>query len=99
VLGHIEAMALEAACVVLERHGFNPTSRIYDGCLVTHNPDGSLEAAITDAEVAVAAAVGFPWLALKEKDMFALREVSLPHSTHVAAEQAVIDAINCDERI
>jgi hypothetical protein len=50
--------------------------------------------AIAEAEVAVAAAVGFSGLTLKEKDMFALREVSLSHSTRVAAEQAVIDTIN-----
>ena len=93
VLGHIESMALEAACAVLERCGFVPTSRIYDGCLVTHNSSGDLNMAIRKADEAVAAAVGFTGLKLKEKDMFALREFSLSHSSREATRQAVLDAI------
>ena len=40
IIGHLESMALEATCKVLERNGFKPTSKIYDGCLATHNPVG-----------------------------------------------------------
>ena len=72
ILGHLESMALEAACKVLEHNGFKPTSKIYDGCLATHNPDGDLDSTLRAAEAAVGVALGFPGLKLKEKSMYAL---------------------------
>ena len=93
VLGHLESMALDAACEVLKRHGFKPTSLIYDGCLVMHNPDGNLEAAFREAEESMASALHFEGLKLKEKDMFRLAEFSIVHSSRDAALQAVTDAV------
>ena len=96
VLGQLESMALDAACGVLERHGFLPTSLIYDGCLVKHNPNGDLGATLREAEAAVASALGFDGLALKEKDMFDLAEFSIAHSSRDAARQAALDAASGD---
>ena len=92
IIGHVESMALEAAVQVLERQGFVPTSLIYDGCLVTHNPDGHLSAAMREAEAAVEAALGFSGLVLKEKDMFHLAPFSIESMTLAAARQAALDA-------
>ncbi len=92
VIGHLESMALEAACAVLKQHGFRPTSMIYDGCLTTHNPTGDLAAALRAAETAVEAALGFPGLELKEKDMFALAAFAIEGSSLAAARQAAVDA-------
>eukprot|EP00966_Prymnesium_polylepis_P291537 6733431-Prymnesium_polylepis.1 len=89
-------MALEAACKVLEQRGFLPTSLIYDGCLVKHNSNGDLDAVLREAEVAVASALGFDGLALKEKDMFDLAEFSIAHSSRDAARQAALDAASGD---
>ena len=96
VLGHMESMALEAACKVLTQHMFIPTSLIYDGCLVMHNSDGNLETVLREAETAVASALGFEGLELKEKDMFGLAEFSIVHSSRDAARQAAIDAVGAD---
>ena len=93
VIGHLESMALDAACGVLRQHGFVPTSLIYDGCLTTHDPNGDLDAALRAAEAAVEAALGFSGLELKEKDMYALREFSLTDASSLtAARQAALDA-------
>ena len=59
-------MAVNAACVVLERHGFVSTSLLYDGFLVTHSPHGDLAAAMREAEAAVEAAIGLTGLRLKD---------------------------------
>ena len=96
VLGQLESMALDAACGVLERHGFLPTSLIYDGCLVKHNSNGDLDAVLREAEAAVASALGFDGLALKEKDMFDMAEFSIAHSSRDAARQAALDAASGD---
>eukprot|EP00966_Prymnesium_polylepis_P335237 7390600-Prymnesium_polylepis.1 len=89
-------MALEAACMVLERRGFLPTWLIYDGCLVKHNPNGDLEATLREAEAAVATALGFDGLTLKEKEMFYLAEFSIAHSSRDATRQAALDAASGD---
>jgi len=96
VLGHLESMALEAACSVLKAHDFIPTSLIYDGCLVTHNSNGNLNAALREAETAVASTLGFGGLTLKEKDMFYLAQFSIAHSSRDAARQAALDAASVD---
>ena len=85
-------MALEAACTVLERDGFVPTSKIYDGGLTTHNPDGDLESTLRAAEAAVEAALGFPGLKLKEKPMYALAPFAIESISRAAARQAAVDA-------
>ena len=78
IIGHLEiSMALEAACKVLERNGFVPTSKIYDGCLTTHNPDGDLESTLRAAEAAVEVALCFPGIKLKEKPMYALEPFAI----------------------
>ena len=92
ILGHLESMALEAACKVLERNGFKPTSKIYDGCLTTHNPDGNLESTLRAAEAAVEVALGFPGLKLKEKPMYALAPFAFEGRSRAAARQAAVDA-------
>ena len=92
VIGHLESMALEAACAVLERDGFVPTSKIYDGGLTTHNPDGDLESTLRAAEAAVEAALGFPGLKLKEKPMYALAPFAIESISRAAARQAAVDA-------
>ena len=92
VIGHLESMALEAACTVLERNGFVPTSKIYDGCLTTHNPDDDLESTLRAAEAAVEAALGFPGLKLKEKPMYALSPFAIESLSRAAARQAAVDA-------
>ena len=92
VIGHLESMALEAACTVLERDGFVPTSKIYDGGLTTHNPDGDLESTLRAAEAAVEAALGFPGLKLKEKPMYALAPFAIESISRAAARQAAVDA-------
>ena len=97
VLGHVESMALEAACLVLEQHGFVLTSLIFDGGPTTHNPGGDLSVALAEAKVAVAKAVGFEGLEFKEKDMFYLGPFSLSHDSRDAAIQAVIEADMDDE--
>ena len=74
------------------RHGFVPTSLIYDGCLVSHNPDGDIEVALREAEAAVASALGFEGLKLKEKDMYHLAEFTIAHLSRAAARQAALDA-------
>ena len=96
VIGHLESMALEAACKTLEEHGFRPTSLIYDGCLVMHNPDGDLGEALTQATSAVTSKLGFSGLELKEKDMFNLAEFSLAHVSREAARQAALQAARGD---
>ena len=88
VLGQVETIALEAACVVLEKHGFRVTSLLFDGGLTTHNPDGSMSAAIEEAKEAVERAVGFPGLVLKEKDMFDLAAFSVEHASKEDATRA-----------
>jgi hypothetical protein len=93
VIGHLESVALDAACGVLRQHGFKPTSLIYDGCLTTHHPTADLDAALRAAEAAVEAALGFSGLRLKEKDMYSLREFSLSDASLAAARhQAALDA-------
>ena len=93
VIGHLESMALDAACGVLRQHGFVPTSLIYDGCLTTHNPNGDLDAALRAAEAKAEAALGFSGLELKEKDMYTLRKFSLADASSLtAARQAALDA-------
>ena len=92
IIGHLESMALEAACKVLERNGFKPTSKIYDGCLTTHNPDGDLESTLRAAEAAVEVALGFPGLKLKEKPMYALAPFAIESRSREAARQAAVDA-------
>ena len=92
IIGHLESMALEAACKVLERNGFKPTSKIYDGCLTTHNPDGDLESTLRAAEAAVEVALGFPGLKLKEKPMYALAPFAIEGRSREAARQAAVDA-------
>ena len=92
IIGHLESMALEAACKVLERNGFKPTSKIYDGCLTTHNPDGDLESTLRAAEAAVEVALGFPGLELKEKPMYALASFAIEGLSRAAARQAAVDA-------
>ena len=99
VLGHIESMALEAACEVLERNGFVPTSLIFDGCLVTDNPDGDLSTAMRDAELAMEQKLGgLSGLRLKEKDMYQMAPFSLAHTSREAARQAAFDAVAAEER-
>ena len=85
-------MALEAACAVLERNGFVPTSKIYDGCLTTHNPGGDLESMLRAAEAAVEVALCFPGLNLKEKPMYALAPFAIESLSRAAARQAAVDA-------
>ena len=85
-------MALEAACTVLERDGFVPTSKIYDGGLTTHNPDGDLESTLRAAEAAVEVALRFPGLKLKEKPMYALAPFAIESLSRAAARQAAVDA-------
>ena len=97
ILGHVESMALEAACVVLERRGYVPTSLIYDGCLVTHNPHGDLDAALREAEVAVEAALGFSGLKLKEADMFNVASFDIEFTSRKMARQAALDAVSGGE--
>ena len=92
VIGHLESMALEAACKVLEHNGFVPTSKIYDGCLTTHNPDGGLESTLRAAEAAVEEALCFPGLKLKEKPMYALAPFAIESVSRAAARQAAVDA-------
>ena len=92
VIGHLESMALEAACQVLEHNGFVPTSKIYDGCLTTHNPDGGLESTLRAAEAAVEEALCFPGLKLKEKPMYALAPFAIESVSRAAARQAAVDA-------
>ena len=97
VLGQVETIALEAACVVLEKHGFRPTSLLFDGCLTTHNPNGSMSAAIEEAKEAVERAVGFPGMVLKEKGMFGLAAFSIAEhackeDATRAAEAAVVES-------
>ena len=92
IIGHLESMALEAACKVLERNGFKPTSKIYDGGLTTHNPDGNLDSTLRAAEAAVEVALGFPGLKLKEKPMYALAPFAFEGRSRAAARQAAVDA-------
>ena len=92
IIGHLESMALEAACKVLERNGFKPTSKIYDGGLTTHNPDGNLDSTLRAAEAAVEVALGFPGLKLKEKPMYALALFAFEGRSRAAARQAAVDA-------
>ena len=92
IIGHLESMALEAACKVLEHNGFKPTSKIYDGCLATHNPDGDLDSTLRAAEAAVGVALGFPGLKLKEKPMYALAPFAFEARSREAARQAAVDA-------
>ena len=85
-------MALEEACKVLKSNGFKPTSKIYDGCLATHNPVGDLDSTLLAAEAAVEVALGFPGLKLKEKPMYALAPFSFEGLSRAAARQAALDA-------
>ena len=65
---------------MLERHGFQTTSLLYDGWLATHSPDGSLAQAMREAEAAAETAIGMGGLnvlTLKEGDMFDLPAFSL----------------------
>uniref|UniRef100_A0A7S3B3L8 Uncharacterized protein n=1 Tax=Haptolina ericina TaxID=156174 RepID=A0A7S3B3L8_9EUKA len=93
VLGHYESMALEEACKVLNRHGFMPTSLIYDGCLTTDSPDGNIELALREAEVEVTKVLGFDGLKLKEKDMFHMNDFSIGHHSREMARQAALNAV------
>lgn len=97
IIGHLESMALEAACKVLERNGFVPTSKIYDGCLTTHNPNGDLESTLRAAETAVEAALCFPGLKLKEKPMYALAPFPIESISRAAARRAAVDAASPPE--
>jgi hypothetical protein len=97
IIGHVESMALAAACAVLERHGFVPTSLIYDGCLVTHNPHGDLDAALHEAEAAVEEALGFSGMKLKEADMFHVAPFDIEFTSRKMARQAALDAVSGGE--
>ena len=54
--------------------------------------DGDLESVLREAEAAVERALGFPGLALKEKDMFALAPFAIEGVSLAAARQAAVDA-------
>ena len=97
ILGHVESMALAAACTVLERHGFVPTSLIYDGCLVTHNAQGDLDAALREAEAAVESALGFSGMKLKEADMFHMTPFDIEFTSRKMARRAALDAVSGGE--
>ena len=92
VLGHLESMALDAACRALERHGFRVTSIIYDGCLVTHSPNGDLATALSDAAVEMERALGFPGLRVIEKPMFKLKPFDFNADSLVASSTSMLPA-------
>ena len=69
-------------------HAFQGWLEKVPGGLTTHNPDGSMSAAIEEAKEAVERAVGFPGLVLKEKDMFDLAAFSLEHASKEDATRA-----------
>ena len=87
VLGHLESLALDAVCAALDRHGFRVTSIIYDGCLVTDNPSGDLQAALAEAGTEMERVLGFPGLRVVEKPMFKLAPFEI-NASSLAASQA-----------